>query len=105
MIKRTVNKKLLDQSRSWACVIDGTIDGTAAHHVQSVGSRGPDIVDNLMPLNRRWHVGNGDREKQCVHKIGLRQFAEDHPEVRRWLLDHGWEFCDIFKRWFRVWDE
>lgn len=79
--KRIVNKKLIRQLKETKRCIICNIILPDMHHVTSVGAGGDDVVHNLMPLCRIHHVK--------IHTIGIKRMCDHHPEVRRWLEDHG----------------
>lgn len=63
------------------------------HHVKTRKSGGSDEEHNLMPICRSHHVE--------VHKTGMRLFANKYFEVKVWLMDNGWEFNEVKKKWCR----
>jgi len=93
MKKRIVDKKLLEESREWPCLCCGKIDGYMAHHIQSVGSRGDDVRENLLSVCFGHH--------RIVETKGLIFLAEQYPAVSFWLLANGWELDDFKGKWVR----
>ena len=92
---RIVNKKLTKSLQGEPCIICG-YPGTA-HHVTSKGAGGSDIPDNLMQLCDNHHTLAGD----SVHRKGLYEFAKMYDQVTQWLIDHNWEFNELYKKWTR----
>ena len=79
--RRIKNPDLLEESRSWPCIICGTKDETMAHHIKTVGSGGDDIIDNLLPIciyHHRFSL------KNC-HNTGLKYLSDIYPEVKQWF--------------------
>jgi 5-methylcytosine-specific restriction endonuclease McrA len=88
---RIKNNDLLDQSRLYKCVVCKSVDGSTAHHVQSVGAGGPDLRWNLMPLCMSHHME--------IHQIGLNRFSKKYTAVFLWLLNNNWFYEEYGKRW------
>jgi hypothetical protein len=81
------------QSNTAKCIITGQTP-VDLHHVRTRAANGSDEPYNLMPLIHPMH--------QMVHQIGLKRFSEEFPEVRAWLIKHGWELCPITFKWRRL---
>lgn len=62
------------------------------HHVKTRKSGGQDVPHNLMSLCLECH--------NYIHNTGTWSAANDYPQIRRWLLDRGWEECTISRRWY-----
>lgn len=63
------------------------------HHFKTRGSGGTDDEWNLMYLCRIHHVQ--------IHQIGNNKFVEKYLAVRQWLLENGWNFNEVRKKWTR----
>lgn len=90
--KRLINKELVKSYDNTACEICGVECGTRAHHVKTVGSRGDDHVDNLLPLCVLHH--------NMIHKKGTSTMAKKFPIIREWLINHRWEYVEMYDKWF-----
>lgn len=84
---RVINRKLLDEVPLQGCYIGQDCYGKiVAHHLNTVGAGGDDIVDNLVPLCRKHHTE--------IH-WGLSKFVENHPKFLNWLQAHNrWDLID-----------
>ena len=68
------------------------------HHIITRGSgKRIDEPWNLLPLCTPHHTTG----PEAVHVIGLTKLSQDYVQVEFWLIKHGWEFCEIRKKWFR----
>jgi len=88
--KRYKNVKLTEVFREKPCEICGSHHLTSGHHIKSRGSGGPDITQNLVTLCFKHH--------EEIHR-GLTRFAIKHPLMEEILIQKGWEFCELFKKW------
>ena len=48
---------------------------------------------NLIPVCQKCH--------NMFHSKGTVYMAENFPSVKKWLIDHGWYFCEFNKKWRR----
>jgi len=85
----------LGESSSNSCLILDCGRYPDIHHIMSRGSGAGDHRANCVPLCRMHHTG-----MIGIHVKGRTRFAKDHPEFKKWLLDHGWEFSEITQKWF-----
>lgn len=74
------------------CIISGSSEFDK-HHWKSKKSGGSNEDWNLMPLARIYHVE--------AHKIGMTTFANKYLAVRQWLINNGWKFNEVKKKWAR----
>jgi len=73
------------------CIVTG-FRGVVLHHLYSRGAHGEINEEwNLMPLTVIMHTE--------VHWSGLVQFIKKHPQVETWLLQKGWYFEKLSKKW------
>lgn len=63
----------------------------AYHHVKTFGSGGKTVPYNLIPLCVSHH--------NDIHARGTNFFASKFPSVKKWLLEHGWEFEEFSQKW------
>lgn len=91
--KRTSSKNRKYQTFQ-PCVATGHLQegGNVLHHVKHRGSGGGDDEWNMMPLTTAKHTE--------IH-MGMNRFVEKHPNVRKWLEDNDWYFCEFLKKWTR----
>ena len=89
---RHEDKNLIKELKKGRCIISGRQDPDI-HHVLTVGSGGPDLPWNLLPIAHRYH--------QEVHQTGLNKFAQRYSQVRLWLISNGWTFCLIKNKWIK----
>jgi len=87
--KRIVDKKLLENFRTYPCIVCGVMSMVCAHHLKTKGSGGNDVTENLIPLCLIHH--------QEVHNNGLKRFAEKY-KLYNYLKVKGWELSDKWRR-------
>lgn len=63
------------------------------HHVKSRGSGGTDDSWNLMPICLTHH--------NETHSKGNSWMVSQYYGFKKWLLDNGWEYDPMFKKWRR----
>lgn len=89
---RIEDRCLLDTYHDMSCMVCNRRGDVVAHHLVSRKSYGPDVKENLIPLCVEHH--------NEIHFIGRTTFAYKYPLVKVFLMDNGWEYCDMFKKWF-----
>ena len=80
---RIVDRDKLDKYLGMPCAACGSISGTVAHHIKTVGSGGDDVDDNLLCLCPKHH--------NEIHMKGTRMFAAKYLSVAAKLRSKGWE--------------
>lgn len=66
------------------------------HHIKSIGAGGTDDEFNIAPLCHNHHTLG----KNAIHKIGIITFSEKFPEFKKYLLEMGWEECNVTKKFY-----
>lgn len=96
MIKRIVDKKLLEEYREKPCAVCGISGGglVTGHHIKSKGSGGHDTEENLMAMCFKHH-----RE---VHDKGLKTFVNKYPEIEAILVLKNWKRCQFDGTWMHL---
>ena len=84
-------KLVLERARKGVCAACGKIGGLDPDHQVTRGAGGGEEYWNIMPLCRKEHVQR--------HSKGVLWLSEKYPGVKAWLIQNGWEFCDLRKRW------
>lgn len=77
--KRIQNLELLATYREKPCVVCGTRQGVAGHHIRSRGSGGDDVEMNLLPLCVQHHTE--------VHATGLYVMRIKYSSLDQYLKD------------------
>ena len=74
--KRIVNTAMIESLKELTCYICGyhIVD---VHHLNSKGSGGDDIENNLITLCRKHHSE--------LHQIGLKKFSWKYPRIKEFL--------------------
>lgn len=89
-LKRHEDKTIREAIHDQRCTVCNRW-GAEGHHIITLKSGGPDKEWNLMPLDRIHH-------SEC-HQIGMTKFALKYPKVYKWLIAHGWYFCELKNKW------
>lgn len=88
---------LIDEVRKENCALTGEVgcefDPIVVHHLKTVGSRGPDVRWNLLPMKMSLHT-------PVIHVLGISKTAEKYPRLKAWLEDKGWQFNEFRNKWF-----
>ena len=90
---RIVDEELCKIYRQLPCLICGTRHEVCGHHIKSKGSGGDDARYNLMPLCFNHHTE--------IHMIGLTKFCKRYASAKWHILDNGWKYCDVKKKYVR----
>jgi 5-methylcytosine-specific restriction endonuclease McrA len=90
--KRHEDRKLLDSYQEKKCLACGKTP-TEGDHVITRGARGGDYDWNLIELCRRCHT--------LRHAKGLNDFTTKYPNVKKALLEKGWQYDSYIGRWYR----
>ncbi len=88
MRPRHKDKKLLKSISGTKCVICGR--PSDACHIQTKGSGGDDVQNNLIACCRLHHVEHG--------QIGWVKFIDKYPRVGELLEEKGWTVQTLFGR-------
>jgi len=91
-IKRIINQPLLDSYKLKRCVIFECKSRTkiVGHHIKSVGARGDDVPDNLMPLCVEHH--------NEIHH-GRSTFISNY-KLENYIERKNWEQCPLTLKWY-----
>lgn len=74
--KRVVDKKAIEKVRKNYCEVCGCPAYAQPHHINTVGSGGGDIVENLIQLCADCHIGAHDgriSKKELMRIVGERE--------------------------------
>ncbi len=93
MIKRIVNRKLLNTYQGIECLICGSLETTVGHHIKSKGAGGDDSKYNLVPLCVIHH--------NEIHK-SLMAFSDKYKIMHIFLVNNDWECFLHNKKWLHV---
>lgn len=83
----------LKKTNCICCGHNGSFYPLDREHTKTRGSGGDDSESNVTIMCRRCH--------QMKNNKGIDWLANKFPTYKAWLLDKGWEFCDIKKKWFK----
>ncbi len=72
------------------CIVSGS-PNSELHHVKTRGAGGTDDAWNLMPVSSSLH--------RLIHSQGLKKVSDDFPQVRKWLVNNGWDLCPVTFKW------
>lgn len=87
-------RQFFSQFRWMPCTACASSGETIAHHVHTKKAR-PDLKfdpRNLMPLCVFHH--------HDIHLLGMNAMVEEYIEIQSWLIENGWEYCQISDKWF-----
>lgn len=93
-LKRKINKELLEHIRSLRCVACGSYPPCDADHLITRGAGGDDSLENLWPLCRKCHYAR--------HYMGLTEFVKKNLHLSEILIEKGFYFDTISKRWMKT---
>ena len=82
--------------KGMTCILCPRIVDYIGHHFKSKGAGGKDTKENLLNLCSEHHTTGTN----SVHRLGTKTFVERNPKVKKWLLEKGWEYCSIAKKWY-----
>lgn len=86
---RVKNQKLMTEYHSLECIICGQ-QATPAH-IKGRGARGDDVRHNMAPLCGGHHTEQGT--------CGMTTFSVRYAKFKEWLLNNGWQFCEVALKW------
>jgi 5-methylcytosine-specific restriction endonuclease McrA len=81
----------LQQTREMPCAACGAKPPSDPDHIRTRGAGGTDDLWNLMPLCRKCHT--------LKHAQGLNGLKDKHPRVKAVLIEKGWHYDHVFKKW------
>lgn len=87
------NYRQFVESRCVPCGHDGSFYPLDPEHLLTQKAH-PELKNdpNVVMTNcRKCHTEKGMK--------GIVHMANKYPNYKRWLLDHGWEFCEFSKKW------
>lgn len=79
-------------SEGFVCIVTGK-PGADLHHVKTRKSGGPDEPWNLLSVSHDIH--------NEIHAKGLYSVSRKYPQIRAFLINHGWEFDAVLLKWVR----
>jgi 5-methylcytosine-specific restriction endonuclease McrA len=83
------------EAHGHACVVCGKQgEGLVTFHhllVRRTHSHLKHDPRNLIPVTQDCH--------QLFHSKGTDYMAQKYPAVKKWLVNRGWTYCDLMKRW------
>lgn len=88
-MRKKIDRELHRKLKEKGCIVTGQYPDL--HHLRSVGASGSNDEWNLLPVIRPIH--------QEIHSYGLNFAARKYPEIKEWLLSHGWYKCSYMNKW------
>jgi 5-methylcytosine-specific restriction endonuclease McrA len=87
-----LNRSMASYQTDEPCAACGTTSYQRTyHHEKTRGSGGRDDHWNLFALDKNCHT--------IRHQVGIIKFVKQFPVYEKALLDKGWYFCEVSKRY------